>query len=171
MMPVAQEKCTSMSINMTTHVFNIDIYVHLRLASRLDICNPEPRRMSNDPLLQPYQLKHLDTAQPHHRDVPRAGLSGRRHAEGAVSRLYGRAGKGRRGADDDGRVRGGVEGQPAGLQQPARLQGRDRSLDQGNDGCRARGGRGDHDPADPSRPSHALGQGRLAACRRAIASS
>ncbi len=29
----------------------------------------------NDPLLQPFQLKHLTLAQPHHDDQPRAGLS------------------------------------------------------------------------------------------------
>src|SRR6476661_8896064 len=41
------------------NVFAVDMSVHSHLALPRNPSNPEPWRMSNDPLLQPYQLKHL----------------------------------------------------------------------------------------------------------------
>lgn len=40
-------------------MFSILTHMYIVLSVSSDVFNPEPRPMSNDPLLQPYQLKHL----------------------------------------------------------------------------------------------------------------
>ncbi len=44
---------------MTTQMFSTLTHMYIVLSVGSDVFNPEPRPMSNDPLLQPYQLKHL----------------------------------------------------------------------------------------------------------------
>ncbi len=133
---------------------------------------PRPSRSPQMPERSPpstVPAEAPDAAQSHHRNGARAGLSGERHAEGALSRLTVE------------RARGGVAmtmtAGSAAVSKTARrsstsacLQGRDRAVDQGDDRRRARGGAAimiqlTHLAA------HAVGQGRLAPGRRLLASS
>ncbi len=84
--------------------------------------------MSNDPLLQPYQLKHLTLknrimSTAHEPTYSEDGLPKERY------RLYHQEkAQGRYRADDDRRIRGGVARQPRGVRQPACLPRRDRAV-------------------------------------------
>ena len=126
--------------------------------------------MQNDPLLQPYQLKHLTLRNrimitAHEPAYAEDGMPKERYRAYHAERA-----KARRRADDDGGVGGGIARQSARLQQYPRLQGRGRALDEGADGRMPRARRRGDDPAHPSRPPHALGQGRMAARRLPLAS-
>ena len=93
--------------------------------------------MSSDPLLQPYQLKHLALKNrliitSHEPAYPEDGMPKERYRAYHVERA--RAGVAH---DDDGGLGVGRARQPAGLQQPPRLEGRDRRLDAGSSPTRA----------------------------------
>src|SRR2546421_13003837 len=86
----------------------LDMCVHFRLAFALVLparSRSDVERSSSATL----QTQAFDAAQSHHRDLSRAGLSGGRDAEGALSRLHARAGAGRCSDDDDSRVRSRLE--------------------------------------------------------------
>ena len=104
-----------------------------------------------------------DAEEPAADHQPRAGLSRGRDAEGALPRLPRRTRAGGDRDDDDGRLRLGRPRQPAGLQQPSRLEGRDRRLDADARRRVPRARLRGDDPAHPPRAPHPLGQGRLAA--------
>ncbi len=127
--------------------------------------------MLNDPLLQPYQLKHLTLRNRIMTTSHEPAYAEDGHAEGALPRLSRRARQGRRRADDDGGLGRDIARQPAGVQQRARLQGRGGALAARTRRRLPRARRRGDDPAHPSRPAHALGQRRLAAGRLLFASS
>ena len=123
--------------------------------------------MSSDPLLQPYRLKHLTLKNrlmitSHEPAYPEDGMPKERYRAYHVERA-----RARHRDDDDRRVGLGRPRQPAGVQQPPRLEGRDRRLDEGARRRVPRARLRGDDPAHPPRPPHPLGQGRLAAGRLA----
>ncbi len=78
-------------------------------------------QMSNDPLLQPYQLKHLTLRNriivtAHEPAYPEDGMPKARYRAYTVERA-----KGGGGTDDDCGLRGHLERQSSGVQQSARL--------------------------------------------------
>ena len=118
---------------------------------------------SFDPLLEPFELKGADAAQPGREHLPRAGVRRGRDAEGPLPALPPREGARRRRAHHDRRLGRGRPGQPAGVRQPAALPGRDRAVAAAADRRRARGRRGGDVPGHPPRPPHQQLHRRLAA--------
>ena len=82
---------------------------------------PGGQPMTNDPLLQPYRLKHLRAEEPDHVDGARAELCRGRHADRPLPPLPCRKGQGRHRHDDDRGLGHRRRGQPRRLRQPARL--------------------------------------------------
>ena len=104
-----------------------------------------------------------DAAQPRGQHLPRAGVRRGRHAQGPLPALPPGEGRRRGRPDHDRRLGGGVAGQPAGVRQPAALQGRDRAVAASADRRRPRGRRGGDVPGDPPRPAYQQLHRRLAA--------
>ena len=127
--------------------------------------------MTDDPLLQPFTLKHLTLrnrvfSSSHEPAYSEDGMPKDRYRLYHVEKA-----KGGIGDDDDGRVGGRGRGQPAGVRQPPRLRRRHRAVDPADDRRGPRARRGVHDPADPPRPADRVGAGRLAAGARPVAAA
>ncbi len=118
---------------------------------------------SGDPLLQPFQLKHLSLrnrvfSSSHEPAYSEGGMPTERYRLYHVEKAKG--GIGMTMTAGSAVV---AEDSPPGLRQPPRLPRRDRAVAAGDDRRGPRPRRGLHDPAHSPGPAHRVGPGRLAA--------
>ena len=132
---------------------------------RLGRLSARPAVTSGDPLLQPFQLRHLTLRNRIMSPSPRAGLRGGRQAQAALPALPRGEGEGRHRPDDVRRVDQRRAGLAAGLRPAVRRRRRHHPVVPADGRPDARPRHGDHGPAHPPRPADGLAT-TATGCRR-----